>query len=73
MNSATSGFFFNVAANPSFDATGNQYAVFGQVIGNSQSVLNQYAAMTRVNAGGAFATLPLTEPVRRSRWTTPSC
>ena len=27
-NSATSGFFFNVVANPSFDAVGNQYAAF---------------------------------------------
>jgi cyclophilin family peptidyl-prolyl cis-trans isomerase len=59
-NSATSGFFFNVASNSSFDVTGNQYAVFGQVIGTSQSVLNTYAALPRVNAGGAFATLPVT-------------
>ena len=35
-NSATSGFFFNVAANPGFDATGNQYATFGRVVGGGR-------------------------------------
>ena len=58
-NSATSGFFFNVAANPGFDSTGNQYATFGRVVGDGQTILNAYAALTRVNAGVTFATLPV--------------
>lgn len=60
-NSATSGFFFNVASNPFFDAVSNQYAVFGHVVGNGQEILNQLAACTRVNAGGAFTTLPVSD------------
>jgi len=61
-NSATSGFFFNVVANPSFDATGNQYAAFGHVVGDGQAILDSYAALRRVNASvvtSAFATLPV--------------
>jgi len=62
LNSATSGFFFNVVANPSFDGSGNQYAAFGRVVGNGQSILDSYAALRRVNASAlttAFATLPV--------------
>jgi cyclophilin family peptidyl-prolyl cis-trans isomerase len=61
-NSATSGFFFNVVANPSFDAVGNQYAAFGRVVGDGQAILDAYAAFRRVNANAvtpAFATLPV--------------
>ena len=61
-NSATSGFFFNVVANPSFDAVGNQYAAFGRVVGDGQAILDSYAAFRRVNASAvtpAFATLPV--------------
>ena len=61
-NSATSGFFFNVVANPSFDAVGNQYAAFGHVVGDGQAILDAYAAFRRVNASEvttAFATLPV--------------
>ena len=61
-NSATSGFFFNVVANPSFDAVGNQYAAFGRVVGDGQAILDSYAALRRVNASAvtpAFATLPV--------------
>jgi len=58
-NSATSGFFFNVAANPGFDATGNQYAVFGRVVGGGQAILDAYATLPRVNGGGPFATVPV--------------
>lgn len=61
-NSATSGFFFNVVANPSFDASGNQYAAFGRVVGDGQAILDSYAALRRVNASAvtaAFATLPV--------------
>ena len=62
VNSATSGFFFNVVANPSFDAVGNQYAAFGRVVGDGQAILDSYAAFRRVNASAvtpAFATLPV--------------
>ncbi len=62
LNSATSGFFFNVVANPSFDASGNQYAAFGHVVGDGQAILDSYAALRRVNAIAvtpAFATLPV--------------
>lgn len=61
-NSATSGFFFNVVANPSFDTVGNQYAAFGRVVGDGQAILDSYAALRRVNASAvtpAFATLPV--------------
>jgi cyclophilin family peptidyl-prolyl cis-trans isomerase len=62
-NSATSGFFFNVAANPGFDATGNQYATFGRVVGGGQTILDAYATLTRVNGGGPFATVPVSSTV----------
>lgn len=61
-NSATSGFFFNVVANPSFDTVGNQYAAFGRVVGDGQSILDAFAALRRVNASAltsAFSTLPV--------------
>jgi cyclophilin family peptidyl-prolyl cis-trans isomerase len=58
-NSATSGFFFNVTDNFMFDATGNQYATFGRVIGGGQAILDTYAKLPRVNAGGPFATMPV--------------
>lgn len=58
-NSATSGFFFNVAANPGFDAAGNQYAAFGRVVGGGQAILDAYATLPRVNGGGPFATVPV--------------
>lgn len=58
-NSATSGFFFNVASNTGFDATGNQYAAFGRVIGGGQAILDAYSSLTRVNGGGPFATVPV--------------
>ncbi|NBU41786.1 MAG: hypothetical protein EBS51_13495 [Planctomycetia bacterium] len=68
-NSATSGFFFNVTANPSFDDPGgggrpaNQYAVFGRVLGDGQAILDDYAALERFDGDGpsygTFDTLPL--------------
>lgn len=65
-NSATSGFFFNVAANTMFDAPGNQYAVFGRVVGDGLATLADYAKLTRVNATGGnpnspFGTLPVSD------------
>ena len=58
-NSATSGFFFNVTDNPSFDGTGNQYATFGRVIGGGQAILDAYALLPRIDGGGPFATVPV--------------
>jgi cyclophilin family peptidyl-prolyl cis-trans isomerase len=60
-NSATSGFFFNVAANSSFDQVGNRYTVFGHVRADGQAILDEYAALGRVNAGGQFGTLPVVD------------
>lgn len=59
LKSATSGFFFNVVANPSFDAVGSQYATFGRVIGGGQAILDAYAKLPRVNVGAPFATMPV--------------
>lgn len=61
LDSATSGFFFNVTANSMFDAVGNQYAAFGKVVGNGLQVLSDYAKLTRVNAGSPFDTLPVSD------------
>ena len=63
LNSATSGFFFNVVANPSFDVVGNQYAAFGHVIGGGQAILDAYAKLPRVDGGGPFATVPVSSTV----------
>lgn len=61
VNSATSGFFFNVSANPMFDAAGNRYAVFGRVAGDGLATLSSLAALPRVNAGSPFDTLPVSD------------
>lgn len=63
-NSATSQWFFNVAANPALD--GN-YAVFGSVIGSGGlSVLDAVGAVKVYDAspslGATFSQLPLTQP-----------
>ena len=63
LNSATSGFFFNVTDNPMFDGTGNQYATFGRVIGGGQAILDAYAKLPRVDGGGPFATVPVSSTV----------
>ncbi len=61
VDSATSGFFFNVTANSMFDAPGNQYAAFGKVVGDGLQVLADYAKLTRVNAGSPLETLPVSD------------
>src|SRR5581483_2514557 len=61
-NSATSQFFFNTVDNSTTLSpanTGGGYSVFGRVIGSGMQVVDQIAAEPRVNAGGAFATLPV--------------
>jgi len=63
LKSATSGFFFNVTDNFMFDATANQYATFGRVIGGGQAIIDAYAKLPRVNGGGPFATLPVSSTV----------
>lgn len=64
-NSATSGFFFNATANPSFDQPNNRYAAFGRVLGDGPELLNAYAALPRIDgdgaAGAVFNTLPIAE------------
>jgi len=67
-NSATSGFFFNTVANPSFDTAGNRYAVFGRVVGDGAAILAEAAALPRVDARGGnpaspFGTLPVSDLV----------
>lgn len=61
VNSATSEWYFNVRDNTSIlgAANGGGYTVFGRVIGTGMSVIDQIAALARVNAGGAFTDLPV--------------
>ena len=63
LNSATSGFFYNVTDNFMFDGAGNQYATFGHVIGGGQAILDSYALLPRIAEGGPFGTLPVSSTV----------
>ncbi|MEM6330897.1 MAG: peptidylprolyl isomerase, partial [Planctomycetota bacterium] len=73
-NSATSGWFLsltddNATSGASLDTQNGGFTVFGAVIGNRLSggeivndgldVVDDFAALTIVNAGGAFTTLPV--------------
>ena len=59
-NSATNQWFFNLANNSSnLDNTNGGFTVFGEVIGDGMSVINNIASTTRYNLGGAFAEIPL--------------
>jgi peptidyl-prolyl cis-trans isomerase A (cyclophilin A) len=61
-NGATSQFFFNLVNNTGLDTAEGGFTVFGRVIGNGMTVVDQIAALQRVPAGGpgnVFATLPV--------------
>lgn len=61
INSATSEWYFNVADNSTVlnQSNGGGYTVFGQVLGTGLTVLDQLAALQRVNAGSPFSELPV--------------
>jgi len=61
LNSATSQWFINTRDNSTIlgPANGGGYSVFGRVLGTGMTVVDAIAAMPRVNAGGAFTSLPV--------------
>ncbi len=59
-NSATSQWFVNLADNSlNLDAQNGGFTVFAQVLGDGMTVIDEVAALPRVNAGGAFTDLPV--------------
>jgi len=61
-DSATSQWFINLSDNStSLDVRSNAggFTVFGQVIGDGMQVVDTIAAATTLNAGGAFAEIPI--------------
>jgi len=59
-DSATSQFFFSLADNSTIlDAQNGGFTVFGEVVGNGMSVVNQMEALQRFGLGGAFNEIPL--------------
>lgn len=61
LNSATSQFFLNTVDNTNNLGPSNLggYAVFGKVIGNGMTIVDNMAAVGRYNFGSGLATLPL--------------
>lgn len=59
-NSATSQWFFNLADNSgNLDNQNGGFTVFGEVVGNGMTVIDNIAALQRFNFGGAFNELPV--------------
>lgn len=59
-NSATSQFFINLSNNSAnLDIQNGGFAVFGQVIGDGMTVVDQIAALSRFNLGGVYTAIPL--------------
>ena len=59
-DSATSEWFINLADNSgNLDTQNGGFTVFGQVINNGMAVADAIAGLPRVDAGGAFDTLPV--------------
>jgi len=63
-NSATSQWFFNLVDNSGsppngLDSQNEGFTVFGEVIGDGMTVLNDIAALQSFNFGGALTDLPL--------------
>lgn|GEM_PF-6017678 len=60
-NSATSGFYINTSDNGFLDYadTANPgYAVFGRILGNGMTAVDQVDSLPTQNLGGAYSTLP---------------
>jgi peptidyl-prolyl cis-trans isomerase A (cyclophilin A) len=61
-NSATSQWFFNLANNSAnLDNQNGGFTVFGRVVGNGMNIVDSIAALSRVNAGGAFSDVPVND------------
>jgi cyclophilin family peptidyl-prolyl cis-trans isomerase len=66
-NSATNQWFFNLADNSAnLDNQNGGFTVFGQVLNTGMGVVDAIAALPRVDAGGAFSTLPYFAPITNS-------
>jgi peptidyl-prolyl cis-trans isomerase A (cyclophilin A) len=61
-NSATSGWFFNLANNASnLDNQNGGFTAFGRVVGNGMTVVSTIAGLSIVNAGSPFDNLPVVD------------
>ncbi len=59
-NSATTGWFINLGDNSeNLDNQNEGFTVFGEVTGEGMTVIDEIAALSIFNGGGAFTTLPL--------------